>query len=150
MNDVEFAAQMTRLRKLADKWVKPIGLGWWRVEAEYERDSGNYHVDGEPSPNGVANIKADWRYMHATITFNMLRVAEQDDEHLEWIYVHELMHIFLNETRDLKGDGQLTTVRDDWLNHEERIASTLAHAFIWIRNDAIEKTETRLALAGGC
>jgi hypothetical protein len=54
----------------------------------------------------------------------MQRVAEQSDAVLERAFVHELMHIFLKETRE--------TGRD-WLDHEERVASVLTKAFLGLR-----------------
>lgn len=139
MNDEEYEAQKARVDKLAETWIKSIGLGWWRIEIVHVRDSGNYSPDGEPSPDGVACCKADWRYGHATVTFNLPRVAEKDDASLEWIFVHELMHIFLNELRAYVGDSnKLVADRDDWLAHEERAASTLASGFIWLRDSMRE------------
>lgn len=52
----------------------------------------------------------------------MPRVREIGDKELERCFVHELMHIFLSETGD------------DWLDHEERVASTLTKAFLWQRD----------------
>lgn len=139
MNDAEYETQLARLRALAGVWMKPLGLLWWRkIDMAYVRDSGDYSVDGEPSPNGCANTKADWRYLHATITWNIPVVAEQSDDELEYIFVHECCHILLNETRDLINKDQLRNDRDDWHAHEERVVSTVAQAFIWTRDMAKE------------
>ena len=129
MTDAEYEAQLGRIRALTDAWIAPLGLKWWRVNMEYVRDSGEYKLDGKASPDGVANTHADYRYLHATITWNIPRVAEQDEERLEWIFVHECCHILIQETRGPEGDGF-----NDWLSHEERVCSTLASAFIWTRD----------------
>jgi len=148
MTDAEFEAQRERLQKLSERWLEPLGLKWWHVTLTYERDSGEYKVDGEPSPRSIANCAADWRYLNANITWNMLQVAEQDDEELELAFVHELMHVFLNEFRALHGDGATHGVeRDDWLAHEERIASTLARAFVWVRERAGAGTDDITAIS---
>lgn len=124
MNDEEYERQKQRLLTLIDRWVSALGLGWWDIEFAYER--GSFEVDGEPAPNAVASCAANWRYGHAYIQFNMQQVAAQSDpQHLERAFVHELMHIFLNETREND---------DDWLDHEERVASTLTKAFLWLRD----------------
>lgn len=122
MNDAEFATQKARITDLSDWWVPKLGLAWWDINLAYARD--DFEVDGEPAPNTVACTSANWRYGHATITWNMPRVAEQSDQDLEMQFVHELQHIFLNEARE---DGK------DWLDHEERVASTYAKAFLWLR-----------------
>ena len=59
------------------------------------------------------------------------QVVEQTDDELEWAFVHELAHVFLNEMRQ----------EDDAAAHEERCASQLADAFIWLRESV--EAETR-------
>ena len=131
MNDAEYDALRLRIGTLIDRWVKTLGLGWWTIAFEYERESAEFHVDDEPRPKTAACCVADWKYIHATITFNMRRCFPLNDDELERIFVHELMHVFLHETREGRTE-------DGWL-HEERVASTLAQAFIWIREDSVKK-----------
>ena len=45
---------------------------------------------------------------------------------IEKVVVHELMHVFLNETRE------------EGIDHEERVATQLQKAFFWIRNGIME------------
>lgn len=123
MNDAEFARQKERIIALADWWVPKIGLAWWQIDLVYARD--DFEVHGEPSPEAVAKTHANWRYGTAAITWNMPLVAQQSDGDLETAFVHELQHIFLNEARE---NG------DDWLDHEERVASTYTKAFLWLRD----------------
>lgn len=52
-------------------------------------------------------------------------MEELTDDELEEIFVHECGHILVNEMR---GDP------DDWLDHEERVVSTLTKAFLWVRS----------------
>lgn len=49
------------------------------------------------------------------------------DEEIEYVVVHELMHVFLNEMRE---QGQ---------QHEERVATLLAKAFLWVRDQTREE-----------
>lgn len=128
MNDEEFEKQKARIQTLTERWVKPLGLGWWDIGVVYERDI--FEVDGKPAPDAVGKCTANWRYAHACLTFNMPLVRQQTDEQLERIFLHELMHIFLNEARE---NG------DDWLDHEERVASTLTKAFLWLRDHLSEQ-----------
>jgi hypothetical protein len=129
VNDKEFEHQKQRLLVLIQRWVGPLGLGWWDIVFDYER--GSFDVDGELAPESAAKCRANWRYGHAHITFNMPCIAEQSDDQLERILVHEFMHIFLHETREND---------DDWLDHEERVASTLTKAFLWLRESLTTTT----------
>ena len=123
MNDAEFERQATRIRTLAEWWIPRIGLAWWQIDLAFTRD--DFEVDGRAAPDTLAKTHANWRYGHACITWNMPRVAGQSDGDLETAFVHELQHIFLNEARE---NGK------DWLDHEERVASTYTKAFLWLRN----------------
>lgn len=138
MTDAEYEAQKARVRALIERWVAPLGLGWWQITFEFERDSGQFKVDGVPSLKTVGCTGADWRYLSATIGWNVSRLPEFDDDKLEAVFVHELMHIFLNEFRALIEDGEKlgTNLRDDWLAHEEHTATVLSKAFIWVRDFA--------------
>lgn len=141
MNDSEYEALKARIDAIAKRWRRPMGLGFWDVQYAFVRDG--FESDGKPAPDAAATCKADWRYLRATLSFNMLRLSSMDDGEIEQVIVHEFMHIFLNETRALRPDDQLTAERDDWLAHEERMASQLANAFIWVREIAEGKRDER-------
>ena len=133
MNDAEYEQQVARLLALADQWVRPIGLGWWRVDLAYDRDGADF-ADSEVKVGGftkgtTARCFADWRYGTATIVWNMPAVAHLSDDDLEAVFVHELMHVFLSEMQE----GARQSVQRP---HEERVASTLQKAFLWIRDRA--------------
>ena len=141
MNDGEFEALRHRLLAVLERWRSPLGLNWWRLTYEYDRTGQDLRLP-ESSPAGLKTFVAaettpDWKYLHATILFNMPKLQEADDEYMEYIVVHELMHVLLHETREGRSE-------DGWL-HEERVATTLAHAFIWTRQagatDAEDKAE---------
>jgi hypothetical protein len=125
MTDAEYEA-------LAEKWIDAIGLGWWEIDLVYARDDYEAEPRGDAS-RSLATCSADWRYGHACITWNMPEVKDTPDAKLETAFVHELMHIFLSEARWIDKD---TPKEHDSLDHEERVASTLAKGFLWLR-DAI-------------
>lgn len=121
MNDREYAKQKKRIQALIERWVKPIGLGYWTINFEYSRERlGEAHV---AEYDTLARTTSSWEYRHGLISFSMPNVMEIDDEELERAFVHELMHIFLNEMRDWTTDN----------NHEERVASELTSAMLWVR-----------------
>lgn len=133
MTDHEFKRQQDRLRALSEKWVGPIGLGWWNINMAYAREE--YKPPGTIArEDSLAYCKTDWRYGHATITWNMSEVMEQSTTDLEVAFLHELMHIFLNEMRWTAGNDS------DSLDHEERVASTLTKAFLRFR-DSLTKAD---------
>lgn len=98
-------------------WVKNTGLGWWKVDILYDDDRQKY--EGENGYEAIMRCFADWRYGTAQVYVNVAMAKTQDKEELEMCVVHELMHVFLNEMRE----GEL--------HHEERVATTLAKAFLW-------------------
>jgi len=129
MDDKAYRAQKARVEALIEKWVKPVGLGYWRLTFSWYREPlPPYPGKQAPSAPDVVlmDVRADWRYNQAFIRVCLPEVAELDDDHLEWAFVHELMHVFLNEMRYYGDDGRK--------EHEERVASHLASAFIWLRN----------------
>src|SRR3990167_11383214 len=98
MIDSEFEEQKARLAALAEKWIGPLGLGWWDITHAYAREE--YRAPGTTArDDSLAYCKADWRYGHAEITWNMPNLIGYADADLERAYIHELMHIFLNEMR---------------------------------------------------
>lgn len=133
MNDLEFEAQKERVRRVYDRWDQPLGLKWWRITQEWCRDlsgfegESNGHVNFTP----LARTSASWEYMIATISFNLVGIADIDDEALERVVVHEMCHVLVREMRDDYG-GHAT---HDTPAHEERVVSSLAQAFIWVRGD---------------
>lgn len=134
MDDAKYEAQRERVVTLADRWIRAIGLGWWRITNSYDR-TGEDFADSTVRSGGyrtgtAARCFPEWRYGFATIVWNMPEVAEMDDEQLENTFVHELMHLYLHE---LRGDED-----GDHLDHEEHAATSLAKAFIWIRDAAAE------------
>lgn len=122
MTDAEAEAQKARVQALIDKWLVPLGLRWWRLHFQYDRAP--KATDGEIS-RCVAECWPDWRYGEATIRFYLPCVADQDDDELEYAFVHECQHCFLHETRE--------GAHEDGWPHEEHAATRLALAFqsVW-------------------
>lgn len=135
MDDAEYEHQKQRLLALADKWVRPLGLGWWDIQYAYARDDYEPPKQASSEDHSVAHCSADWRYGYACITWNMPLVREQDDEKLERIFVHELQHIFLHEMRWTADNS------DDSIDHEERVASIYTKAFLWLRDALLEQQQ---------
>ena len=118
-------AQHKRIRALGKKWIAPIGLGWWSIETFYCDSAAKYRkATGNDSLVSAATCVTDWRYRTANIYFNCRLWKRMDDADAEYAFVHELMHIFLEE---------LMNCRDDKRDHLERVATSLALAMVWAR-----------------
>ena len=119
MTPAAYERQKNRVRKLFRRWREPLYLHEWHIDLVFE-DGEFISPDGRVSHDAAATCHALWPYRRATITFNTQHIQHMDDDELEHTVIHEAMHILLNEMRDDSEEN---------LDHEERVATTLAHAF---------------------
>ena len=117
-----------RVGKAFDRWIKRLGLAWWRIDIDYTDGAVGQHQDPSGRVHTVMLCEAQWEYMQATITVSLPQCIRASDEELERFALHELMHVFLAETRE--------PVYED-CKHEERVACTLTNAFLWLRDAAL-------------
>lgn len=130
MTDLEYEALVARLKKLVEHWRQPLGLNWWRLSLNYERN-GLSQTDGE-GWRSLMKVSAKWPYLAAELSFSMPDLLGLSDEELERHFVHECCHILVNEMRNRsENDGQ---------DHEERVCETLTNAFLWVREAALRST----------
>lgn len=129
MNDREYAAQKKRIQKLADKWLQPLGLLHWKVQIEFCREG----IDDECGEGNAvaADCTTSWEYLETRIRWSMPVISRMDDRDLEMVFVHECMHTFLAEAREPEGQAL----------HEERVATMLAKAFLWVADYAASRTK---------
>jgi hypothetical protein len=107
------------VKKIVDdkaKWyIHYFGLGNWSGKIVFseaiKEDRWGFVTHAETS--------ADWKYLRFTITVFVKALVDYDEDYLEEVVVHELMHVFLNE------------VREAGIDHEERVATSLQKAFSW-------------------
>lgn len=138
MTDSEHAAQIARIEHFSDKWLKPLGLlSWWRLHFCYDRA---VFDTSEHSIGCVAFTKVSWEYLEATITFALPGVEKLNDEELEYVFVHECMHILVAEMRDLLQHNGTSEVM--LIKHEERVCTTLALAFIWTKESSVASLQS--------
>ena len=107
--------QKFRCQLLLEQWIRILGLGYWDIVVEY--------VEGysKARQNLLAMVETHWEYQSAYITVYLSQVAYRSDEELEHDLVHELCHVLVNEMREEDLDDK----------HEERVATSLASAFLW-------------------
>jgi hypothetical protein len=122
MTDAEYQATKERVFALAQKWQQALGLVWWNIVYEWLREP--LPASDDDQADGVsiaARVVARWMYGTATITVSLPALLDKSDDEISKMLVHEFMHIFLDESREA----------DDWLNHEERVATCLTKAIFW-------------------
>lgn len=129
MTDAEFEQQQARIEACVLRWVPLLGLDDWRIVREYRRQD-NADLDNGDGTMSFGRCHVQWPYMEARITFWTPQAEDFDDEHLELIVVHELMHVVLHEMCD---DAKTKVIR-----HEERVATVLAKAFLRTRASGAE------------
>lgn len=133
MKDEIAEAQKARVMALYEKWGIPLGLGWQR------RVSFSWYRGAIPDyPDAAMTCAVQWQYKSATISVDLVKVADLDDHDLEWALVHEMCHVFLG--------GLITAHRERVDNDafrliEEHTASTIAQAVLWLRAHCEEKEQ---------
>lgn len=127
MNDREFAKQRKRILACDAKWGPLLGLRWWTVTHVYCRDRDEMPEDARSS--AAAAVRSHWQYMTASVYWYIPDIADVDAKELESIYIHEALHILVNEMR----------VKD--LDHEERVVSHLTKVILWVKEGFPERKE---------
>jgi hypothetical protein len=118
--------QRQRIIDVIQKWAPMVGLDDWHFKLDVSREPGPL---GDNNFRRVLSIEPDWRYMDACIVAHLPQITDTSDADLEEYIVHELMHAHLDELDVADTD------------HEERVATTLARAFITTFKDGQKENE---------
>lgn len=127
----ERASQKARIRGLFDRWRNVLGLDEWAITLNYH-DGKFVKNDGSDSANAIGLTHVDWEYRRATIDFRCDMAVDEDDDEMEYVFVHEAMHVLLNGMRAMREAGDNIGRSYETL-FEEHTATTLARAFIRAR-----------------
>lgn len=141
MTDKDFNREHARVDKLLKIWTAQLGLRWWKIHARFHR-SGD-RMDARKDDDGyctVARTTVQWQYLTAHIDWDLSQLVGCADEKVESYVVHELCHVLV---RELRCDGGPSEHRTEIVNHEERVVTTLASAFIWTRNAARDGSQKK-------
>lgn len=139
MNDKEYKDLKGAIQVHSDRWRTRLGLRWWKIAFEYDRDGSTFRAaqdDGQARRAVAARSQVSWPYLIATIYFNMPELENIGHEGIEETIIHEFCHVLVNELRE---------EREDWLDHEERVTTTLTNAFLWTRDDILKDLAKRRA-----
>ena len=107
------------IRGFIVKWIELLKLQNWSIDVNYMKGHGEM-IDGNFRTHAVCS--STWHHMTARIQFWPKDLRDESESYIEYVVVHELLHIVVNEMRD-KG-----------INHEERVVSHLAKAVLGINN----------------
>lgn len=114
--------------KFINKWTYRLGLRWWKVRADYyDNPSDIIRVFGNGDNVVVARSICDWRYATCTLQINLPALLEMNKDDAEFVIVHELCHALVNE------------MREEGIDHEERVVTGLTKAFLWTETDCMAK-----------
>ncbi len=132
MKDAEYNLVKDYCLPLAKKWITLMGCSWDRVDLHWADHYFNEEKDGHPA-ECMAFCDADWRYLHATITFSCAKIFEhftpsgpKEPEFIEEMIIHEIGHILVSEMREYDRSNHNRTV-----GHEERVVTRMARAFLY-------------------
>lgn len=115
MRTHQLKQQRRRIITLNKKWRYALTMDEWNITHRY--------VDGSITVNDVVNHEAiaaanvRWEYRQATISWNLREVAKLNDVELQEVFLHEAMHVLLNEMREVV-EGNIKA--------EERSATTFS------------------------
>ena len=134
MNDAEFEEQKARVLAVFEKWSVPLWLEGYDTTFYWERTKGPERKmeGGDTHWQTTLKVNSNWTHMDAAITAYLGTIMNVTEVELETAVVHECMHILVCETRQGEDKG------DDWLDHEERVCTMLAKAFMTVRQYAKE------------
>jgi len=85
-----------RVEKLTAELENELGLsGWWRIKHVFSELPDEASAEGGTgsAARTTAMTSTLWHYRQAEITWFLPSVAIIDDDYLEWVAVHEYVHI---------------------------------------------------------
>lgn len=113
---MNYAPQEKRIAKYIKKWVPLLGLQQWRLEVNYVE---TYRAD---DPNTEADTSATWQYLKAVLRFYLPCFVHFDDDYVEAVVVHELVHVLVNPME--------STCPEDKTDQRERAVEEITQALL--------------------
>ena len=112
-------------------WRHVLRLEPWRIDIDWATEGGRHDDDF----NTYMMISSSWRYQTIALTIyvNCLESINPDDEHLDEMIVHELLHAHMNEMRAHNDDMENLTAQND---HEERVVTILSRVIAHQHHEA--------------
>ena len=115
-------------------WISVTWLGWWKIDVVYLSTFDMLQGDSDNTIDTVATCETNWKYMEATITVHEEKLERVKDSEIADLVLHELMHVVLNE------------MREDGIDHEERVATFLARSMHAVEQKARQENRVNVHL----
>ncbi len=128
MTDKEYREQKARVRKFFDKWHGPLGMCWFSVEYEWDRER------NPDESREIMKTEVSWEYREVTITVRMPACINLSDKKLEHIVVHEFSHALTGgfmSNMDLDNQYACQIM--------ENATESIANALLWTREEKASK-----------
>jgi hypothetical protein len=127
------------VRQYIDYWIPVLGLdNWSRIDITCSPST-------KPDQDGVlGETVCLWQYLEADLIFYLGEFIKNDpdDERIEYIILHELCHVIVNEMNPYPQDSEERSIyRKYVVPHEERVVTQLALSFMRSRDTATEETK---------
>lgn len=128
----ETARLKALIQKELIKWKPLMGLAPWRVNTFYYRankDAPKAHRQTKKQRGARMWMDVDYEYLRAGMNVMLPACIGVDKDELRENVRHELAHAVVNEMRQWRAGPVVHC-----MEHEERVVSTLAPAFLWTYN----------------
>lgn len=99
MNDKEYEEQKKRIEIYINGLQKVLGMNWWAITHEFLREKEEHDC------SIVAMTSTRWEYRSAYVRWYIPVVAEQSDEELRGVFIHEMSHILVGPTQNNETDA---------------------------------------------
>lgn len=129
LKDKEYNALRRKIDRWAVRWKEEL-LPGWEIIFHYEREP-LQNIEGNLLERSSGYTHFLWEYRSASISFNLLLMAERTDRQNENTVIHELCHCLVAElvTGDKRPDGEA---------HMERVVTDIVTSLNWVRDAAIK------------
>ena len=97
-----------------------MGLGDWTISTEFVEE---LEGGGDEEFLSAMRVFVYWEYKNAVIKISHKALKDRTKKEVERLIVHELAHCLVDE------------IKEGGIKHEERVATNLTNAFIWVRNE---------------
>jgi hypothetical protein len=135
VKESEFQALKDKVQALVLKWKDKLRLQGWRITCEYYHDHIPNTEDKGPISKVAGKVYPLWEYKKATIKWCMDALDELDDDELEEIIIHELVHILIAELQEWREDPP------NGIKHEERVVTDLSWIIMELGKPVKEETD---------
>lgn len=120
--DSEYRKIRSMVRAAFFKWARVLGLRYWDCRVDYRRIPFPPHAQGGVT---AAKCHCKWEYRMVTVEVSLIDLSDLNQEQIEDVVIHELLHALVHEMREDDPDCK----------HEEAVVTGLTRAIRWTYNE---------------